>query len=175
MDFYEVIKKRKSTRKFEDQLVPLDVVKRIIDAARLAPTWANKQGVRYVVVRERGRVKKVAAATGQKWTAGAPMFIVAISKKSWSGKGRNEHHYFLLDVGISFEHLILAATAEGLGTCWIGWFDGDAMKGILNIPGRLEVIALTPLGYPAGEVKATDRLDLSEIAFMDEYEKPLKD
>ncbi len=173
MDFYDTIKGRYSIRKFKPDVVPMDVIKRVLDAARLAPTWANMQGVRYVVIPSKGQVEKVADAIGQRWCKHAPMFIAAVSDAKWSGS-KNNMSYFMLDVGIAFEHLVLAATAEGLGTCWIGAFDEERLKEVLDVKGSNRVVALTPLGYPAEKPDTRTRKSLSEIAFLDAYGKKLE-
>jgi len=164
MEFYKTVYSRKSIRKYKPDLVPEDTVIKILDAARVAPSWANMQGVRYVVVRDPNKVKALIDAIGQKWTRDAPMFIVACIQERGSGKNKNGLKYFMLDVGIAFEHLILAATAEGLGTCWIGYFDEDGVKKALNIPKKFRVVAITPLGYPDGPPKDIDRLALEKIS-----------
>ncbi|NMC04051.1 MAG: nitroreductase [Candidatus Lokiarchaeota archaeon] len=173
MDVYDAIKNRRSIRKYKPDPVPLDVITRVLDAARLAPTWANMQGIRYVVVTGKEQVARVADATGQKWVkkdAPPPAFIVAISDPKWSGNrpdSKGDLAYFMLDVGIAFEHLVLAATAEGLGTCWIGFFDEEALRDVLGIKGTNRVVALTPIGYPAESPAPRARKPLSEIAFLD--------
>jgi nitroreductase len=178
MDFYDVIKGRRSIRKYKPDPVPMDVIKRMLDAARLAPTWGNRQGIRYVFVSDKDQVEKVADAIGQKWLKkNAPMFIAAISDAQWSGNRPDpsgDLAYFMLDVGIAFEHLVLAATAEGLGTCWIGFFDEEAVKEVLAVKGTNRVVALTPLGYPAESPGARARKPLSEIAFSDRFGNKLE-
>ena len=109
MDFTEVIKSRRSIRKFTDEPISDEILERILDAGRLAPTWANLQGTRYIVVKNPDKVKAVAEATGQKWVFDAPMFIVATISPKHSGKNKNGLEYYMLDVGICFEHIILAA------------------------------------------------------------------
>jgi nitroreductase len=177
MDFYDVIKNRRSVRKYKPDPVPMDVIKRVLDAARLAPTWANLQGIRYVVITEKDQVAKVADAVGQKWLKkNAPMFIVAISDAKWSGNRPDpsgDLAYFMLDVGIAFEHLVLAATAEGLGTCWIGIFDEEELKDVLGIKGSNRVVTLTPIGYPAESPGPRARKSLSEIAFLNRFGEKL--
>ena len=170
MEFYDVIKKRKSIRRFKPDLVPMDTIKKILDAARMAPTWANMQGVKLLIVNEKEVVEKVGVAIGQKWAKYSPMFIVAISKATSSGTNSGLK-YFMLDVGIVFEHLILAATAEGLGTCWIGHFNEEEVKNILSIPDKYRVVALTPLGYPSMPAKETGKKPLSAMVHLNKYFK----
>ncbi|MFX0102732.1 MAG: nitroreductase family protein [Candidatus Hodarchaeota archaeon] len=173
MEFYDVIEKRKSFRKFKPDLVSMDTIKRILNAARLAPTWANMQGVKFIVVNDKETAEKVGIAVGQKWAQYCPMFIVAINKASSSGMNSGLK-YFMLDVGIVFEHVMLAATAEGLGTCWIGHFSEDEIKKILSIPGKYRVVALTPLGYPSDPAKETSRKPLSSMVHVNKYGEKLE-
>jgi nitroreductase len=171
MDFHEVVKMRRSYRSYKPEMPEKEKVERILEAARLAPTWANMQGVIYIVVREPKNVKALWEAIGQndKFIE-APMFLVGVIKESGSGTNKNGEKYYGVDFGICFEHLILAATAEGLATCWIGWFDEKKVKQVLKIPMKYKVMGLTPLGYPItlkSEVK--DRKPISEIVHYEQF------
>ena len=171
MDFSKIIRIRKSIRKFKPDKVPMDVIQTILNAARKAPTWANMQGVRYIVVTITELVQKLADAIGQKWAKSAPMFIVATNAENRSGKNKNGLPYYMLDVGICFDHLLLAATDEGLGTCWVGYFDEKRVKDLLEIPENERVIAITPIGYPEEGYapKNTTRKPLNEIARVNDW------
>ncbi|MFW9874799.1 MAG: nitroreductase family protein [Candidatus Thorarchaeota archaeon] len=171
MEFYEVVKMRRSFRVFRQDMPEKEKIDRILNAARLAPTWANMQGVHYIIVQEPESVNALWKAVGQMQKfAEAPMFIVgAISEKS-SGTNSNGEKYYGVDFGICFEHLILAATAEELGTCWIGWFNEKKVKEVLNIPSEYRVMGLTPLGYPVkskGEI--TNRKPLEKIVHYEKF------
>ena len=171
MDFYETVRKRRSYRFFKSDLPKKEQIIRILEAARLAPTWANYQGMHYIVVQNSEKVKAIWEAVGQrKKFADAPMFIIGTIAESASGANKNKLKYFSVDFGICFEHLILAATAEGLGSCWIGWFDEEKIKEILEIPDKYRVIGLTPLGYPIkakGEIH--DRKAIEEIVHYEKF------
>ena len=171
MDFYDVVRKRRSYRVYKHDMPEDDMVKRILEAARLAPTWGNKQGMEYIVVKDTVTVKRVWNAVDQeKKFVEAPMFIVGIISESGSGRNSNGIKYFPLDCGICFEHLILAATAEGLATCWIGWFNESKVQEVLGIPEKFRVLALTPLGYPIKEKgEVVDRKPLEEIVHYDKF------
>ncbi len=146
MDYYDVVKIRKSVRKYTSQKVPADVLDRILEAARRAPSWANKQCWRYVVVDDPAILPRI--VTGLARSFNAPMFIVACADPEQSGH-KNGMDYYLVDVAISLEHLVLAAAAEGLGTCWLGGMVDEAeVKKELRIPENIKVVAVTPLGYP---------------------------
>ncbi len=113
MDFYEAVKKRRSYRVYKPDMPEDDKVTRILDAARLAPTWGNMQGMHYIVVKDPETVKGVWKAVGQrKKFVDAPMYIVGVISESVSGTNTNGIKYFPLDCGICFEHLILAATLK---------------------------------------------------------------
>ncbi|HEY0088259.1 MAG TPA: nitroreductase family protein, partial [Candidatus Lokiarchaeia archaeon] len=113
MDFYEVIRKRRSCRFFNPDKIPeKEKIERMLEAARLAPTWANMQGMNYIVVQKSETVKAIWEAIGQrKKFTDAPAFIVGAIAEKGSGANGNGLKYFSVDFGICFEHLILAATA----------------------------------------------------------------
>lgn len=146
-------------------------VEKILDAARLAPTWANMQGVHYIVVQEPDNVKALWEAIGQNTKfVEAPMFIVGLISEKGSGTNLNGEKYYGVDFGICFEHLILAATAEGLATCWIGWFSEDKIKKVLDIPQKYKVMSITPLGFPVKQKsEVTDRKSLKEIVHYENF------
>jgi nitroreductase len=171
MEFYEVVRKRRSFRIYKPDMPEKEKIERILEAARLAPTWANMQGVHYIIVQDPEKVKAVWRAVGQKTKfAETPMFIVGIISEKGSGMNANGEKYYGVDFGICFEHLILAATAEGLATCWIGYFNENKIKEILEIPKKYRVMGLTPLGYSTKEKdKVTDRKPLNEIVYWDKF------
>jgi len=163
MDFYEVIKKRRSIRGYKNKPVEEDKLKRVLEAARIAPSAANRQPWYFVVVKKeeiKGNLKKAYSA---EWFWKAPVIICAcgIEKEAW--RRRDGKSYLDVDVSIAMDHLILAATAEGLGTCWIAAFDSSEVKKILNLPVGVEPIVLTPLGYPAISPKPSFRKPLKTI------------
>ena len=185
MDFYDVLNRRKSIRKYTSQKVPEDSLIRVLEAARIAPSWGNKQCWRYIVVDDPTVLKKIVSSLAK--TFNAPMFIVAGADPSHSGH-KNGMDYYLVDVGISMEHLVLAAAAEGLGTCWLGgMLDEAVVKRELNIPDSMKVVAMTPLGYPEdGAIKglvgnvmrasigADARKPLAEIISRNRFGEPFK-
>lgn len=173
MDFSEVIKNRRSIRKFTSDSIPDEVLNRIMKQTRLSPTWANKQGVRYVIVEDPEILLKVGEATDQKWVKGAPMLIVVCISPATSGKNANGLQYFPVDAAICLTQLILSATNEGLGTCWMGWFNEDKIKAILEIPKKIRVIGLTPLGYPNYTPRAQERKNIEETWFKNGWKNPL--
>ena len=171
MDFYDVIKKRRSYRVFKTNMPEKEKIERILDAARLAPTWANMQGMHYIISQDPEKVNQIWRAVGQKTKfAEAPMFLTGVIAESGSGTNINGLKYYPVDFGICFEHLILAATAEGLATCWIGYFNEEQVKEILEIPNKYRVIGLTPLGYPIKEKgEINDRKPLEKILHWEKF------
>lgn len=184
MDFYDVVKNRKSVRSYKPDRVPEDVLLRVLEATRLAPSWANKQCWRYVIVDD---PEVMARTSAMAKSFGAPMMVVVCGDPAESGQ-RDGKDYYLVDVAISMEHLVLAAAAEGLGTCWVaGRIDEAGLKRELGIPDNLHVVATTPLGFPSdggiggktrdkavrAAVGADSRKPVGEIAFRNKYGTPL--
>jgi len=148
MEFMDVVKARRSVRSYADIDVEEEKLNLMFEAARLAPSWANKQCWSYVLVNDEEKIKKLAGGVVNSWMKKAKAIIVACGDPKKSGF-RNGMDYYLVDVGISMQQLVLAATDLGLGTCWIGAFDEKKVKQLLGIPEEIKVVALTPVGYPA--------------------------
>lgn len=180
MDLFEAIEKRRSIRKFKPEPVAKEDLEKILEAGRLAPSGGNRQPWYFVVVRDRETKKTLSlAANNQKFIADANTVIVALGD---SGKKRKSPSYKLSspriphkqDSMIAVEHMILAATALGYGTCWIGAFDEDEVKRILKIPKNLAVIALLPVGVPDENPPPRPRKSFKEIFFKDSYGTPME-
>ncbi len=148
MDIYKAISLRKSVRAFKSEDVPEDVMTRILESARLAPSASNRQEWRFVVVRNKDTRNKIAqAAFGQNHVAQAPVVLVCCADTDQHVMTCGQQSY-PIDVAIAVTHITLCAAAEGLGTCWIGAFYEDQIKEILNIPNHIRVVAVLPVGYP---------------------------
>jgi nitroreductase len=151
--------------------VPDDVLARVIEAGRLAPSAKNFQPWKFIVVRDPAqRAALVPACRGQKFLAEAPVVVCgcAVESQVWKGMG-GYWSAEAVDLSIALEHMILAAAAEGLGTCWIGAFTEAEVKQVLAIPDGVKPIALTPLGFPATESRPRPRKPLSDIVCYDRY------
>jgi len=162
VDLYETIRRRRSVRKYKNDPVPEEAITRCLDAARLAPSWRNGQPWRFIVVRNRETIQQLMrtgsmGGAANLWMKDAPLVLVACAEPRISGD-KGDQPYYLVDVAIALEHLVLAATAEGLGTCWIGGFNEDRVRQALDIPDHIRVVAMTPLGHPADEKGLYDRL-----------------
>jgi len=173
MEFYEVIKTRRSIRSFKKDVPSQAVIDRIMEAVRISPSGSNRQPWKFILVTDPGLRDEVAAACGnQKFVGEAPIVVVACGHDiKYNRGGYMGDMSFIIDVSIAFTHLVLAARAEGLGTCWIGSFDNDAVKGLLEVPEGWDVVAVTPLGYPEGDgFGETDRRKpLAEIVSREKF------
>jgi len=157
MKFIDVIESRKSTRTYCDKEVEDDKIEYVFECARLAPSWANGQCWRFIVVRDKEKIKSLSKTSiVNRWLRKVPIIIVACGDPTSSGVN-NGIDYFAVDVSIAMEHIILAATDVDLGSCWIAAFDEKKVKEILEIPNRIRVVALTPLGYPAQKSGISDK------------------
>jgi nitroreductase len=135
-------------RAYQEREVPVEVMNRLLEAARLAPSASNRQEWRFVVVTDKKtRARLVQAARGQKFVgqAGAVLACCAETDEHVMPCG---HLCYPIDLAIAIDHLTLCAVEEGLGTCWIGAFDEGQVQEILGIPPEIRVIALLPVGYP---------------------------
>jgi nitroreductase len=169
MDFLELARRRYSVRSYKPDPVEPEKLERILEAARLAPTAVNIQPFQLIVIHTENRENDLLRIYNKKWFVQAPMVICAcgLPVKSWARKdGKN---YIDVDVAIVVDHLILAATAEGLGTCWIGAFDPGAAKEVLRLPQGAEPIAFTPLGYANDQPPAKKRKPLTELVRYDRW------
>jgi nitroreductase len=150
MTVLEAIKKRRSVRSYDPKPIPQDVMSRMCDALRLAPSACNYQPWRFVLVTDpKLKEQLVEAARGQKFIAEAPVVVVGVgfpgeAYKQMGGEGNSVE----IDIAIALDHLMLAAAEEGLGTCWIGAFIEEEAGKLLGVPDGAKVVAMTPLGYP---------------------------
>ena len=163
MEFSELIKKRYSVRAYKSDPVEDEVLHQVLEAARLAPTAANRQPFQLIVIHTAGREAELRRIYNRDWFVQAPLVICAcgIPAQGWvRSDGKN---YTDVDVAIVMDHLILAATSLGLGTCWIAAFDPTAARQVLGLPDGVEPIAFTPLGYPADRLGPKKRKPLLEL------------
>jgi nitroreductase len=163
MDYQKLIRTRRSIRGYRPDPVSEDILQRILDAARIAPTAANRQPFQLIVVADpstRARLKEV---YDRDWFWTAPVIIVGCVEEAKAWQRPDGFNAAEVDLSIVMDHLILAATDEGLGTCWICHFDEPRLKQILGIPAGVRAIALTPLGYPAAEPRPFQRKPLEEL------------
>lgn len=169
MDVIEAIKKRRSVRAYQNKPVPQEKLKRILEAARLAPSARNSQSHKFIVVKDHQLRKELAKkATSESFIGAAPVIIVAVALDSeYVMPGGVPAHP--VDIAIALDHITLVAVEEGLGTCWIGAFYQDQVKQMLGIPEKYKVVALLSLGYPADSPRKKFRKPLEEIVCYDSF------
>lgn len=168
MDLFEVVEGRRSIRSFLDRDIDEVLLKKVLDAGRLAPSARNLQDWRFVVIRDKEtRLKLAEAARNQQFIAQAPVVIAACGTSNYVMTCGQ--HAYAIDVSIAVDHMTLAAFSLGLGTCWIGAFYEDKVKEILGVPPDVRVVALLPLGYPAEQPSARQRKSLSEIVAYEHW------
>lgn len=163
----ELIRARRSIRKMTDKPIPDETIQAILEAVRLAPSWANGQCWRLILVKDpekRALISERASRSDNMKVC--PLVIVACALPEQSGN-RHGQAYYLVDIGVGLEHLVLEATAQGLATCWIGIFDEPHIKQALQIPEPVRVVALVMMGYAAEERNPRPRLSLEEMSWVD--------
>ena len=170
MEVFTIIGKRRSIRLYEKKSVEKEKLNRILEAGRLAPSAGNKQPWRFIVVTD-GKVKeKLRAAYDEEWFVTAPVIIIgcAVPEEAWVRMDGQE--YWMVDVAIAMQSMILTATELGLGTCWVADFDVKAVRKALKLPSNIRVVAMTPLGHPAEEKPPVkDRKPLAEIVHHEHW------
>lgn len=170
MDVYEAIRVRKSVRAYQPEPVEEGKLRRVLEAARLAPSANNEQEWRFVVVRDPQTRRRLAqAAENQQFVAEAPVVIACCAETDERVMACGQLAYSI-DVAIAIDHLTLAAVSEGLGTCWVAAFDEGSVRQILGIPEGVRVVELLPLGRPVNPSEVPkSRLPISEIVHWERW------
>ena len=186
MEVMEAIKTRRSIRRYKTTAIDTQTLEQVLEAARWAPSWKNTQCWRFIVVRDDNIKNKVAdTLIGDPELGGrnpgisairqAPVLIVACAKLGHSGymEGKKATHkgdwWYMFDVALAMQNLMLAAHSLGLGTVPLGLFNDTKAARILQLPQGFRVVAMTPLGYPDQEPKVRPRKELLEIVSYDSY------
>lgn len=168
MDVFEAIKNRRSVRAYKPEAVAEEKLRKVLEAARLAPSAHNAQDWKLVVVKDKERRKELARAAGQSFIGEAPVVIAAVSLNPEEMMSCGVPA-FAVDLAIAVDHMTLQAVEENLGTCWIGAFSQEKVKEILKIPVQYKVVALLPLGFPANEPEQKMRKNFEEIVSFEEF------
>ncbi len=172
MEVFEAIQRRRSVRAYAKTPVPEEKLGKILEAARLAPSAENIQPWYFVVVTDHEKRKEIAKSGMFAGFLGeSPVVIVGCGDRKASPK------WYTVDVTIAMQNIVLAATAEGLGTCWIGSFDEGLLKKLLKIPEHFSVVALLTVGYPREKLDLTAKMvqsirrkkRLDDIVGFEEY------
>ncbi|MEM1582273.1 MAG: nitroreductase family protein [Candidatus Bathyarchaeia archaeon] len=176
MDVFEAIQTRRSVRAYEPTPIPKEKLDKILEAARLAPSAGNIQPWHFIVVTDPSKRERLARAPFAGFLKEAPVVIVGCGNQKASPR------WFMVDVAISMQSMVLAATAEGLGTCWVGSFDEKEVKETLKIPDEYRVVALLAIGYSRKKLDIQSgilhlirkRKNLEEIVSFEEYGRKTK-
>ena len=180
MDFLELVSSRQSVRAFDaERSVEKEKIDRIIEAARLAPSACNAQPWSFVLVDEPELKNKIADTTSSRvlginhFTKQAPIHLLVVEEKvnlsSGVGGWIKNKDYAQLDLGIVTSHIVLAAEAEGLGTCIVGWFNEDKVRELLNIPSSKRVWLDIVIGYGTQPLRKKKRKSVDKILSYNRY------
>jgi len=188
VEVLEAIQNRRSIRRYQATPVDDKAVETVLEAARLAPSWANTQCWRFIVVRDEGNRNRIADTLftspdiGEKNPAenairSAPVLIVACAEMGKSGFYNSEPatdkgDWYMFDVALAMQNLVVAAHSLGLGTVHVGSFDAREVASILKVPDGFCVVEMTPLGYPDQQPKPRPRKELAEIVFHESWGAP---
>jgi nitroreductase len=178
MDFLALAQARQSDRAYDPaRPVEQDKLERVLEAARLAPSACNAQPWHFTVITEPELARQVGKATAglgmNKFARQAPVLILITEESanltSTIGSHVKDKHFPLIDIGIATAHLALAAKAEGLGTCILGWFDEKAIKQLAGIPDRKRLLLVITLGYSAKPKRPKSRKPTSKVISYNTY------
>ena len=169
MNFYKLIENRYSVRKYLPRAIEKDKLSRILKAARLAPTAANRQAFKIIVIHTKKRKTELAPIYQREWFVAAPVIIAVLSLPQENWVRKDGVNYSMCDAAIVSDHIILAATQEGLGTCWIGAFDRGEAKKVLNIPGNAEPMLFITLGYAGDKPVKKKRKPLKALIMKERW------
>jgi len=174
LEVFEAIQKRRSVRSYEPTPVLIENLRKVLEAARLAPSAGNVQPWRFIVVIDSDKRRKIAKGCRYgRFLAESPVVIVGC------GDQRASPRWYAIDTSIAMENLVLVATGEGLGTCWIGVFNEKEIREMLKIPSHVKIVALLALGYPREKLDILSKVvhlikpkkKLRKIAYLEEYGK----
>ncbi len=169
MNVIDAINKRQSIRDYKETPVPEDKLRRVLEAARMAPSGGNRQEMKFVVVKNpETRAKLAEASGGQRHVGQAPVLIAAVATVADRIMLCGVPAY-PVDVAIAVDHMTLAATEEGLGACWIGAFRQDMVRKALKIPESCMVVSLLTLGLPAAEGRPKTRKAFDDVFCFDAF------
>lgn len=162
MSVFDTIKDRRSIRVYKGERIPKDKLEKLLEAARLAPSAANRQNWKFIVVENEQIKNQLVTACNNQAFVGTASHVIA-------GIGDSSQKWHQVDLAIALEHVVLEAVELELGTCWIGAFNEDEVKKILKIPQDKKVVALLTVGVPAESPTARPRKAMEEIVAYNEY------
>ena len=171
MDFDQLVNLRYSCRHYSPDPVEENLLEKVLNSARLAPTAANKQPFQIIIINTENKQEDLLKIYNRKWFVQAPLVlcICSVPEQGWVRHSYDKKNYSIVDAAIVVDHLTLQAADLGLGTCWIAAFNPTEAIDYLKIPKGVEPIAFTPLGYPLDEPKEKTRKQLSDLIRYDTW------
>jgi len=173
MDVLEAVKGRRSIRAFKSQAIPSEIVEKLVDAARFAPSAGNIQPWEFIIVRKPEIKRRLAkAALNQTFIEEAPVVIVVCANEIRSIQGygiRGKTLYNIQDTAAAIQNILLVAYSIGLGTCWIGAFREEEAREILKIPQGIRPIAIVPVGYPDEAPRPRSKRPIRQIVHYETF------
>ena len=170
MDVFDAIKARCSTRSYDGTPIPKATMDKVLESARLSPSAMNYQPWQFIVVADDEKRKAMSKARYAGFLKEAPVVIVGC------GDAKRSPDWHVVDVTIALQNMVMTATAEGLGTCWIGSFDEQLVRDMLKIPSGWTVVAMLAMGYPRKRMslsslmtRSKSRKDLSTVVSYEEF------
>ena len=173
------IQQRRSIRRFQERDLPDDILTKLLEAARWAPSWANTQCWNFVVVRDNETKRKIQETVSprnpsSKAIVNAPVLLVVCGQLKKSGYYNDQYptkfgDWFMYDLGLATQNLCLAAHDSGLGTVIVGLFEHDKVGEIIKLPPEHEVLVLIPVGYPDHDPSPPKRRELDEFVFNNSF------
>ena len=175
MELLDVIKKRRSIRKYQKKDVSWDQISEVLDAARYAPAAGNVQSTRFIVIRDKEKIESIAKSTpGQEWLSKAPVVIVACGVTSKLHKlygDQGENNYAYQNAAASIQTGLLRAQDLGLAACWVAAFDDKKLSELLDIPKDAKPMAIIPLGYASTKPLTPIRDPLNTLVYFEKWEE----
>jgi len=177
MQFYDVVKSRKSIKKFKNTPINSEKLARMINASMMSPSWKNNTSYKFILVDEKSELEQISKAivnndnSAAQSILDAPMTAIVVANPDDSGEVENRE-YYLVDSAIAMEHFVLSATNEGYGTCWIAAVNEDIIKKTLSIPQNYKVVAMTPIGEIEESKEHNDKKEVRDFVFLNSWDKP---
>lgn len=166
MNFLELVQQRYSVRSYTDEPVSQQQLDYILECARMAPSAVNFQPWHFYIAHTKDALEKVRMTYPRSWFETAPLVLVCCIRhdQSWH-RGSDQKDHGDIDIAIAAEHICLAATEQGLGTCWVCNFDAQLCHQLFNLPDNEEVAVLIPIGHPSADAicKPKNRKKMTEI------------
>jgi nitroreductase len=167
--FMELVKKRYSVRGFQNKTIEESLLLKILETGSLAPSACNNQPWLFIVIRKDETKKKLTAVYERAWFVTAPVILSLCCDTTQSWRRQDGRNYGDVDIAIAMDHITLAATEAGLGTCWIANFNSHEAMRVLELPDTIEPVVFTPLGYPAIAPVRKKRKSLEEIVHWEKF------